>query len=97
MGEMHVHEDARQLGHDVHLLRLSRNPTQAEVATRAGVSLRSVKDLERGAATLRTLVRVIAVLRRSDWLAMLAVNFPARLNRRGYTCVDAAAARPPSR
>ncbi|WP_419187206.1 helix-turn-helix transcriptional regulator [Cupriavidus necator] len=36
------------------LLRLSWNLTQAELAARAGVSLRSVKDLERGAATLRS-------------------------------------------
>jgi len=79
MGESSVPERARQLGHDVRLLRLSCNLTQAEVAARAGVSLRSMKDLERGAATLRTLVRVVAVLRRDDWLAMLAVDFPAGL------------------
>ncbi len=59
MGERCVSERARQLGRDVRLLRLSWNLTQAEVAALAGVSLRSVKDLERGAATLRTLVRVI--------------------------------------
>lgn len=78
-GSVAVPDDARRLGRDVRLLRLSGNWTQAELAARAGVSLRSVKDLERGAATLRTLVRVVAVLGRNDWLAMLTINFPPGL------------------
>jgi transcriptional regulator with XRE-family HTH domain len=65
---------ARQLGHDLRTLRLSRNLTQAVLAIQAGVSLRSLKNLEHGTATLRTLVRVAHALGRDEWLASAAVK-----------------------
>lgn len=71
-----VPERARQLGHDVRALRLARNIAQAELAAQAGVSLRSLKNLERGTATLRTLVLVLHILDRDEWLAMAARGIP---------------------
>ena len=70
---------ARRLGHDLRALRLARNITQAALATRAGVSVHSLKNLERGVATVRTLVLVLGALQRDDWLALAGVALPASL------------------
>lgn len=70
---------ARRLGHDLRALRLARNITQAALAARAGVSVHSLKNLERGVATVRTLVLVLLALQRDDWLALAGVALPAGL------------------
>jgi len=70
---------ARRLGRDLRALRLARNVTQAALAARAGVSLHSLKNLERGVATVRTLVLVLLALQRDDWLALAGVALPAEL------------------
>jgi transcriptional regulator with XRE-family HTH domain len=62
---------AAQMGHDVRTLRLLRNLTQAELALQAGVSLRALKNLEQGAATLRTLAAVVQALGGAAWLVAL--------------------------
>jgi len=76
MGQDLIPALARQLGHDLRTLRLSRNLTQAVLAAQAGVSVRSLKNLEHGTAMLRTLVRVAHALGRDEWLASAAMNFP---------------------
>lgn len=54
-------------------IRLSRNLRQSELAAKAGLSLRSVHNLEAGAgSTIESLVRVLKALDASDALEMLA-------------------------
>ena len=67
------------MGHDLRALRLARNITQAALAARAGVSVHSLKNLERGVATVRTLVLVLDALQRDDWLALAGVVIPTAL------------------
>jgi transcriptional regulator with XRE-family HTH domain len=60
------------LGERVRSLRLSKNLDQAAVADRAGVSLRTVKNLENGrGSSVATLVRVVRALGRADWFDAL--------------------------
>ncbi|MFB2597767.1 helix-turn-helix transcriptional regulator [Herbiconiux sp. P17] len=61
-----------RLGERIRSLRLSKNLDQAAVAERAGVSLRTVKNLENGrGSSVATLVRVVRALGRSDWFDAL--------------------------
>ncbi|MBP0639134.1 helix-turn-helix domain-containing protein [Cupriavidus sp. AcVe19-6a] len=83
MGQEAIPALARQLGHDLRTLRLSRNLTQSVLALQAGVSVRSLKNLEHGSATLRTLVRVAHALGRDEWLATAAVKFAPALTPPG--------------
>ncbi|WP_382305001.1 helix-turn-helix transcriptional regulator [Herbiconiux sp. UC225_62] len=65
-------EAEERLGARIRSLRLSRNLDQAAVAERAGVSLRTVKNLENGrGSSVATLVRVVRALGRSDWFDAL--------------------------
>ncbi|MDR7270118.1 transcriptional regulator with XRE-family HTH domain [Pelomonas saccharophila] len=77
-----------KLGEDIARLRLDKNITQLEVARRAGVSRTAVVNLETGrGATLYTLVRVLRVLGREDWLGALAPRVtvrPLELRRLGH-------------
>jgi hypothetical protein len=44
-----------------------------QLASQAGIALNAVKNLERGkGATLRSLIQVLRVLNRVDWLSALA-------------------------
>jgi transcriptional regulator with XRE-family HTH domain len=62
-----------ELGQQVRTLRLRQNIDQHQLADRAGVALNAVKNLENGkGATLRSLVKVLRVLNRADWLRALA-------------------------
>jgi transcriptional regulator with XRE-family HTH domain len=62
-----------ELGQQVRTLRLRQNIDQHQLADRAGVALNAVKNLENGkGATLRSLVKVLGVLNRADWLRALA-------------------------
>lgn len=62
-----------ELGQQVRSLRLGQNVDQRQLADRAGVALNAVKNLERGkGATLRSLVKVLRVLNKADWLRTLA-------------------------
>ncbi len=61
------------LGRHVRQARIREQLTQAEVATRANVSLGALRHLESGAgATVTTLVKVLRALGQEDWLSTLA-------------------------
>ncbi|MGO8687437.1 MAG: helix-turn-helix domain-containing protein [Candidatus Dormibacteria bacterium] len=61
------------IGAEVRAARIAADLDQAQLASRADVSLGAVKSLEGGrGSTLRTLVRVVRALGRSEWLETLA-------------------------
>ncbi len=60
------------LGERIRELRLRENIAQTELATRSGVSLNSVKNLENGTgATVTSLLRVLRTLGRTGWIEAL--------------------------
>lgn len=62
-----------ELGSQIRALRLRQDLDQQQVADRAGIGLNAVKNLERGkGSTLRSLIQVLGVLNRVDWLRALA-------------------------
>ena len=62
-----------ELGTQIRALRLRQNIDQQALAERAGIALNSVKNLERGkGSTLRSLIQVLRVLNRADWIHALA-------------------------
>lgn len=68
-----VEEWGRALGEQIRNLRLQRNIDQRDLAAQAGVALNAVKHLEAGrTATTKTLIRVLRVLNRADWLESLS-------------------------
>jgi transcriptional regulator with XRE-family HTH domain len=61
------------LGNGLKSLRLQRNIDQISLSQRAGVSVSALKRLESGqGATIKTLVRLLRALNRSDWIQSLA-------------------------
>lgn len=61
------------LGENLRRLRINKNLEQKIVAERAGVSLRTLRNLESGnGSSLHTLIRVLRVLGRESWLATIA-------------------------
>jgi transcriptional regulator with XRE-family HTH domain len=72
-GNLDTLEIEREIGRQLHDLRLRHNINQAELAARAGVALNAVKNLESGkGATLTSLVKVLRALGRGEWLGSLA-------------------------
>lgn len=68
-----VEEWQVHLGKQVRAARLAVDLDQATVAERADVSTGAVKNLEGGkGSSLKTLIRVLRVLDRTDWLDTLA-------------------------
>jgi transcriptional regulator with XRE-family HTH domain len=66
-------ESEVELGRQLRMLRLRQNLDQEELADRAGIALNAVKNLETGrGATVRSLIQVLRVLNRVDWLRALA-------------------------
>ena len=62
-----------ELGKQLRALRLRQNLDQRDVAARAGIALNAVKNLESGkGATLHSLIQVLRVLNRTDWLSALS-------------------------
>lgn len=62
-----------ELGRQLRVLRLRLNLNQRQLADRAGIALNVVKNLEGGkGSTVRSLVQVLRVLDRADWLGTLA-------------------------
>jgi transcriptional regulator with XRE-family HTH domain len=62
-----------RLGEQVRAARIAADLDQATVAERADLSLGAVKNLEGGkGSSLKTLIRVLRVLDRTDWLDALA-------------------------
>jgi transcriptional regulator with XRE-family HTH domain len=61
------------LGQQLRSLRLRQNIDQRQLAARAGVALNVVKRLEAGkGATVGSLVKILRVLGRAEWLNSLA-------------------------
>lgn len=61
------------LGEQLQQLRLAKALDQKTVADRAGLSVRAVRRLEAGqGSTIKTLLSVIRVLGREQWLATIA-------------------------
>ena len=64
---------ATTLGQHLRSLRLRQALDQKTVASRAGVALNAVKKLESGKnSTVRSLLLILRVLGREDWLSALA-------------------------
>jgi transcriptional regulator with XRE-family HTH domain len=62
-----------EIGRQLRSLRLRQNLDQRALAEQAGIALNAVKNLESGkGATLRSLIKVVRVLGRADWLHALA-------------------------
>lgn len=62
-----------EFGQQLRLLRLRQNIDQRHLAGQAGVALNVVKRLEAGrGATLKSLIKVLRALGRTDWLNTLA-------------------------
>ncbi len=61
------------IGAEVRAARIAADLGQGELAQRADVSLGAVKNLETGkGSSLKTLVRVVRALGRTEWLESLA-------------------------
>ncbi len=68
-----IDELQAELGKNLRALRIDRNLDQRVVAERAGISVGALSNLEAGrGATLRTLISVLRVLGRQDWLNTIA-------------------------
>ncbi|PLZ00445.1 XRE family transcriptional regulator [Burkholderia sp. WAC0059] len=62
-----------EVGASLRKLRLHRNLDQATVAERAGISVRSLRNLESGnGSSLRTLIEVVRTLGRTSWFETIA-------------------------
>ena len=62
-----------ELGEQMRTLRLRANLDQITLAKRGGIGLTAIKNLESGkGATLKTLIKVLRILGRVDWLTSLA-------------------------
>jgi transcriptional regulator with XRE-family HTH domain len=76
------------MGERIRELRLSLNLDQKTVSERAGLSVRALKNLEQGnGSTLRSLVAVMRILGRRDWLlniAQVATINPLTLTRAAH-------------
>jgi transcriptional regulator with XRE-family HTH domain len=72
-GSMTTEEWEVTLGRQLRDLRLRQNVDQRQLAEQAGVALNVVKNLEAGkGATVKSLVKVLRVLDRIEWLDSLA-------------------------
>jgi transcriptional regulator with XRE-family HTH domain len=61
------------LGEGVKKLRLQKNLDRQTLCDRAGISMNALRHLEAGAGTtVKTLIHVVRVLDRLDWLSGLA-------------------------
>ncbi|AXK37991.1 XRE family transcriptional regulator [Crenobacter cavernae] len=61
------------LGDRLKTLRVHRNLEQTTLAERAGISVRTLRNLESGnGSSLRTLIQVLRALGREQWLETIA-------------------------
>jgi transcriptional regulator with XRE-family HTH domain len=68
-----IRELEAELGQQIRALRLRESLDQRDLAERAGIALNAVKNLENGkGTTLHSLIQVLRVLNRTDWLRGLA-------------------------
>lgn len=62
-----------ELGEQLKALRVHRNLDQATLATRAGISVRTLRNLEGGSgSSLHTLIQVVRSLGREQWFETIA-------------------------
>ncbi|SKC93236.1 helix-turn-helix domain-containing protein [Paraburkholderia hospita] len=62
-----------EVGRHLKTLRVHKNLDQATVAARAGISVRSLRNLESGSgSSMRTLILVLRALGRETWLDTIA-------------------------
>lgn len=62
-----------ELGERLRALRVHCNLDQATLSARAGISVRTLRNLESGSgSTLRTLIEVVRALGRQSWLDLIA-------------------------
>lgn len=89
-----------ELGKRLRRLRLNRNDAQAEVAARAGLSVRTLRDLEMGqGSTVITLIRVLKALDALSSLDALAPKptvSPMAMLERGHAPQRASRPRGPA-
>jgi transcriptional regulator with XRE-family HTH domain len=72
-----VEELEGRVGAQVRTRRLRANRTVADVAVEAGVTPKTVQNLERGrGSSIATLVKVLRALDAEDWLETLASDEP---------------------
>ena len=70
-------EQELRIGAQIRARRLRENLTVSELATYAGVSPRTVQNLEHGrGSTVTTLVKVLRALDAEDWLEALTPDEP---------------------
>jgi len=63
----------QKIGSQIRSMRMRINIEQATVAAQAGISVTAVKNLESGkGATIRTLIKILRIYNREDWLNTLA-------------------------
>jgi transcriptional regulator with XRE-family HTH domain len=66
-------EIAVEVGSNLKKLRVHKNLDQATIAARAGISVRSLRNLENGdGSSLHTLILVLRVLGREAWFDTIA-------------------------
>lgn len=62
-----------ELGERLKTLRIHRNLDQVTLSARAGISVRTLRNLESGSgSSLRTLIEVVRALGRESWLDLIA-------------------------
>ncbi|PTU67813.1 XRE family transcriptional regulator [Chromobacterium sp. Panama] len=62
-----------ELGGRLKTLRIHRNLDQATLAERAGISVRTLRNLEAGCgSSLRTFIQVVRILGRESWFETIA-------------------------
>ncbi len=68
-----------EIGRQVRELRIGFDRTQEELARDANVAVSTLRSLEQGeGSSLRTLVQVVRVLEREDWLGRLSPSAGVR-------------------
>lgn len=62
-----------EIGERLKTLRIHRNLDQATLSARAGISVRTLRNLESGSgSSLRTLIQVVRALGREGWFETIA-------------------------
>jgi len=77
MATLHEHKTIEEwqeiLGDNIRNLRIQKNIDQKDLAAQSGASLTAVRRLEKGETTTTgTLIRVLRILGKTDWLSSLA-------------------------
>ncbi|WP_197717974.1 helix-turn-helix domain-containing protein [Cupriavidus taiwanensis] len=72
-GQLTPQEIEAELGERLKKLRVHRNLDQATLAARAGISVRTLRNLESGSgSSLHTLIQAVRALGREQWFETIA-------------------------